>query len=81
MESRHAFWSQWARKLQRWGVDQFAAFLLDAAGPLRVLLAQLMVAGSPFFVSRNTQEWQALENLLEDPKESSSFASYLRQEE
>jgi hypothetical protein len=81
MEGERAFWSLWARKLQRWGIDQFAALLLDAAGPLKVLLAQVIVAGSPFFISRNNQEWQALEHLLEDPQESSSFASFLRQED
>lgn len=81
MENGRAFWSIWARKLQRLGIDQFAALLLDAAGPLKVLLAQLMYAGSPFFVSHDNQEWQALEHLLEDPQESSSFASFLRQED
>jgi len=81
MEDGRAFWSLWARKLQRLGIDQFAALLLDAAGPLKVLAAQLMVASSPFFASHNSQEWQALERLLEDPQESSSFASFLRQED
>jgi len=81
MEEGRAFWSIWAQKLQRLGIDQFAALLLDAAGPLKVLLAQLIYAGSPFFVSRNNQEWQALEHLLEDPQESSSFAAFLRQED
>jgi hypothetical protein len=55
-----------------------AAFLFEAAGPMTLLLAQLIHAGSPFLPSKIGIP--ALTNLLEDRAESMQFAAYLRGE-
>lgn len=57
------------------------AALLEAAGPLSALAAQAIYFGQPLFGSTATQSgWSAAAEMLADPQESCSFASYLRKE-
>lgn len=81
MQEDRSFWPAWALFLQRRGLDDIAASLLETAGLLNILLAQLLFATQPFF-SRTLPDgqWQALATLLEDSKESQSFAAFLREE-
>ncbi len=68
--------------MQRWGLRAPASAILDAAGPVTLVLAQLIYFGQPFLGSNSGEnQWQALANLLENPAESRSFAAYLREEE
>jgi hypothetical protein len=55
-----------------------AAFLMDAAGPLSVLISQAMHAGKPFLPDMGA--YPALTRLMEDRDESQAFAAYLRGE-
>jgi hypothetical protein len=57
---------------------EMAAFLIEAASPVSVLIAQVIHAGKPFLHSRDALP--ALTHLLEDPTESQAFAAYLRGE-
>jgi hypothetical protein len=81
MPSDRSFWPEWARFLHQWGVSEIAVVLLDAAGPVHLILANLVYAGQPFF-----RPWipgervQALASLFEDQEESRSFAAFLREE-
>ena len=76
------FWPGWAHFLQRFGILNPAAALLDAAGPLTWFFAQIIYLGQPFLDgSRPESQWQALAGLLEDREESRSFAAFLREEE
>ena len=76
------YWPGWARLLQRIGVKQPAAAVLEAAGPLVWFAAQLIYVGQPFLESSpGGGQWQALARLLENQDESRSFAAFLREEE
>jgi hypothetical protein len=82
MPVERSFWSTWAQKLHRMGLDGLSAEVLDAAGPLTTFLAQLVYLGQPFRPrSLTTNEWQALAQMLEDPQESQEFAAFLREED
>ena len=74
-------WSTWLQSLQRWGLIEPVAALLEGAGPLSMFLAQFVYFGQPFF-GRALPEghWEALARLLEDQDERRSFVGYLRQE-
>ena len=75
------YWTGWAQFLQRFGLQQPAAVLLEAAGPLAWLFAQVVYLGQPFLDgSQNGGQWQALAGLLENQEESRSFAAFLREE-
>ncbi len=74
-------WADWAHFLQRYRMEQPAAVLLEAAGPLTVLLAQMVYLGQPLLGSTGPQSrWTALAHLLEDREAARSFAAYLREE-
>jgi hypothetical protein len=82
MVDSRAYWSFWAQKLHVLGVSGLAAALLDGTGPLRLLAAQLVHAGTPFIgASRANEQWQALAAMLEDKDESQQFVSFLREED
>ncbi len=78
MNVNHTFWPDWAHFLRRSGLAETAAALLEGAGPLSVLLAQLVYAGQPLF---DHERCGALAHLFEDPEEGQRFAAFLRQEE
>ena len=77
--SQH-IWQGWADKLQRWGLSDAAASLLEASGPLSVLGAQIIYLSQPLLgAMMPPAHWKALANLLEEPAQSQSFATYLRE--
>jgi len=82
MGENHHYWEKWADFLHRWGLLAPASTVLEAAGPLTAVVAQLVYFGQPLF-SRPSPEsqWQALAEMLENQAESRSFAAYLREEE
>lgn len=72
----------WVQFLQRKGLDGLVAALLEAAGPLTLLLAQGIYLGQPFLGQLlPVGQWEVLAHLLEDREESRTFISFLRQEE
>ena len=77
----HSFWSSWARFLHRWGLSEPAAVLLEAAGPLPVLLAHVLYVAQPFGSGQYPgSQWEALAELLEDGEQRRVFAQFLRRE-
>ncbi len=59
-----------------------ASTLLEASGPWGLLMAQLAYLGQPFLNSSLPEgHYQALTQMLEDPDDRISFASFLREEE
>jgi hypothetical protein len=75
-----SFWNHWAQILHHWGLAEPVVTLLDASGPLHLLLAQLVYLGQPFAGgSVRDQQWLALATMLEDKQESRSFAAFLRE--
>lgn len=82
MRDPRSYWSRWAEKLEVLGVSDLAAALLDGAGSLRLLAAQLVHAGTPFIgSSAAADQWQALASLLEDKIAAQQFVSFLREED
>ena len=74
-------WPAWAEFLRRHGLDNLAAFMLEAAGPLTVLGAQALYFGAPLMRPALTDiQRDALANLLEDRAEALTFAAFLREE-
>lgn len=74
-------WPAWSNFLRKYGLEYFAAFLLEAAGPLSLLGAQLFHFSSPFLTpSLSSSQRDELANLLEDRQEALAFAAFLREE-
>lgn len=67
-------WTRWAGNLRRLGLAGLAAWLIEAAGPLRLIGAQALYAGR----GMAGDDLMALADLLEDPRESEAFAEFLR---
>ena len=74
--------SVWVKKLQRWGLGAQAAALLEAAGPLTLVAAQLIYLSKPLFSGMHTapDHWDALAHMLEDQEETRSFIASIQKE-
>jgi hypothetical protein len=59
------------------GLDGFAAWLLEAGGPVHIIGAQLLYIGQPFAPSQASGGIRALANLLEQEDEARAFAALL----
>jgi hypothetical protein len=70
-------WSEWADSLRRLKLDGFAAWVLEAGGPLTILGAQLVYLSQPFISGKNLN---SIAQMLEKDEESQAFACYLRGE-
>jgi hypothetical protein len=77
MQTPRAYWPAWAERLHDWKLDAFAAWLLEAGGPLTLLGSQALYFASPFLGGEQTQ---TLACMLEEEDEIHAFANYLREE-
>jgi hypothetical protein len=81
MEADFPAWKNWAELLKKKGLDGPAAALIEAAGPLNLVLAQLVYFSQPFLGRMGPGgQWKALAQMLEDRESSHSFAAFLRKE-
>lgn len=81
MQKERSFWPEWAQLLQQSGLADIVAALLSSAGPLNVLLAQILYTGRPFLgQSLSTERFEALISIFENQEESRSFAAFIREE-
>jgi hypothetical protein len=81
MNADQTLWQAWAQALRRFRLDQLVATLLEAAGPLSLLGAQMVYLGQPLLKGSVTEEkLTALAALLEDSRQTRAFAAYLREE-
>ena len=82
MQKDASFWSEWAQILHQWGLREIAAELLEAAGPVHIMLAQVVYAGRPVLqgLLLDEERYEALASLFEDQNATRSFAAYLREE-
>jgi len=71
-------WSKWAESLRRLKLDSFAAWLIEAGGPLTVLGAQAVYISQPFI---GGNKLNSLAQMLEEDEETQAFARYLRGED
>ena len=80
MKENLQIWQTWAEALNRWGVKDLTAAILEALGPLNVLGAQLIYMGQPFLTTFFSERYlDVLAELLEDPQEIQDFITVLRQ--
>jgi hypothetical protein len=80
MDEDQQIWRSWASILQRWGLEQWAASILEAVGPLSVLGAQALYISAPLL--KNILPMAQLETLartLEDANQTQAFVSCLRE--
>lgn len=77
----HAPWPSWVATLRRYRLENIVAWLLEASGPWAIIGAQMIYIGEPLlqpFVE--TDQMEALANLLEDRDEGRAFLKYLQEE-
>ncbi|MGD8403151.1 MAG: hypothetical protein PVJ21_05785 [Anaerolineales bacterium] len=77
MQIPRAYWPAWAERLHQWKLTAFAAWLLEAGGPLTLLGSQVLYFARPFL---GGEQMQALAQIFEDDNEVLAFANYLREE-
>jgi predicted dehydrogenase len=77
MQTPRAYWSAWAERLQHWKLTAFAAWLLEAGGPLTLLGSQALYFARPFL---GGEQIEVLARMLEEDDEVLAFATYLREE-
>jgi hypothetical protein len=81
MQAYRAYWHAWAQTLQRWGLNEFVAALLESAAPLSILAGQIITMSQPLLGGWvSAEKLAALAYLCEDDEERSAFASFLREE-
>jgi hypothetical protein len=74
-------WPEWAEFLRSHGLESMASWVLEAFGPLAVVGAQILHAGSPLInLPSSNKQVESLTSLLEDPAETRAFAAYLRED-
>ncbi len=80
MEEPH-IWRVWARRLQDWGLRRFAAWLIEATGPLHLIGAQLVYLGQPVLsLLLPGEHAQGLARALEQPQQAQALIQFLREE-
>ncbi len=80
MSENQQSWMDWARMLQRWGIKGGVAAVLENAGSLSVLLAQVIYLCQPLLsgaVSQGTVS--AFTRVLENPEVRHEFITFLRE--
>lgn len=78
-QDRH-IWRVWASFLQRWGVSDGVADILEAAGQLSLLGAQAVYLGQPLLKHALPEDQlDALARLLEEPTQTQAFVRVLRE--
>jgi hypothetical protein len=81
MYSDRHIWQGWAQKLHSWGLGGWTASILENAGPLTWLGAQIVYLGQPLLSQAAPKsQIQALVELLEDPESAKTFIGMLKEE-
>jgi len=76
----HPFWEVWIKTLRQWGMQSLVASVLEAAGPLTMLGAQMIYLSQPVLNGiMPGRQVDALATLLEDPVETRQFIVFLRE--
>ena len=73
-------WIDWARSLHRWKAENGVATLLEIAGSLNVLLAQLLYISQPMLSGAvSSSSLYNIARVLEDPDDRRQFIALLRE--
>jgi hypothetical protein len=80
MEENQHIWNSWASTLQRWGIKDTVASLLESAGSLTELFAQVLYLSQPLLSGAiSSQSLSAFAQVLENPIDRQEFVSFLRE--
>ncbi|HSB67256.1 MAG TPA: hypothetical protein VLD65_11815 [Anaerolineales bacterium] len=80
MSENRPIWINWARTLQHWGINKGVASLLDSAGSLSVILAQLLYLSQPLLSGAvSHRSLDVFARTLENPTEREEFVLVLRE--
>lgn len=81
MEQKYTLWRKWSDRLQRWGLHEVIASILEASAPLHLVAAQFVYISQPFIqMIVSPSELRALADTLEDPLETRMFIAMLRKD-
>ncbi len=80
MSENQQNWMDWARTLQRWGIKDGLASLLEITGSLGVLLAQMLYLIQPMLSGAlSSSSLLAFAQVLENPDDRQKFITFLRE--
>lgn len=80
MGENQPVWANWSRALHRWGISEGVASVLEGAGSLSLLVAQVLYISQPLVTGVvSARSLQALARVLENPVEKRAFISFLRE--
>lgn len=78
MQVNQDIWNQWAQYLQRYHLLGLFRFLLNAAGPIRIVAAQSLWMTQPFVQNSIISQ---LASVLEDQEQSIAFLEFVNNRE
>jgi hypothetical protein len=80
MKENQPIWISWSRVFHRWGISEGVASVLEGAGSLSMLAAQILYLSQPLLSGMiSTHSLQAFAKILENPAEKQAFVSFLRE--
>ena len=80
MSENQPIWINWTRTLQHWGIHREIASLLEAAGSLSVMFAQLLYISQPLLSGvMSPHSVDAFARVLENPADRQEFVAVLRE--
>jgi len=81
MNADQQIWRKWTKSLQQMGIAEWVASLLEIAGPLTIVAAQVVYFSQPIidFIMPNRHS-DSLARMLEDKSSVSAFVANLRED-
>ena len=80
MDTDQHLWRAWVTALSRWGLQDWVASMLESAGPLTILGAQVVYITQPFLsLALPEGHLAAVARLLEEPAHTRAFTALLRE--
>jgi hypothetical protein len=80
MDMDQHLWRVWVNAIHQWGLQQWIASILEAAGPLTILGAQIVYITEPVLnLALPENHLQAVARLLEEPIRTRAFVELLRE--
>jgi hypothetical protein len=80
MSENQLAWRDWRSTLQHLGINEVVALLLEGAGSMNVLIAQVVYLSQPMLSGMiSPRALSAFAQMIENPIDRQEFISYLRE--